>query len=210
MFVSVLFLWFCFRRVCWHVDAPLPPRGCLCWQNLLLRPRFKYRRSCYRAKGFVLSEANGELCTVSHFHFLSLPVSGAQPFLFVPRTTWAKRKNWTLNLGWKPKRLVATSEVCQARPRRGKILPSHKCLSQSSNKYCPPYFLSFKRIFLIYGLNCEYFFFKSWLILHCFDWSWRRVSQSLTTRSSFLCSLKVAQQPSTPVTMTTAPARTRM
>lgn len=33
---------------------------------------------------------------------------------------------------------------------------------------------------------------------------------SLTTHSSLLCSLKVAQQPSTPVTMTMTPARTRM
>lgn len=78
--------------VCWRVDAPLSPRGCLCWQNLLLRPRFENGRSCYRVKGFVLSEANWELCTVSHFHFLSLPVSGAQPIPLHAENNLGKKK----------------------------------------------------------------------------------------------------------------------
>lgn len=102
---------------CWHVDAPLLPCRCLCCQKLLLRTRLKYGHSCYMVKGFALSEANGELCTVSHFHCLSL--SSCQDQL------WQKKQN---SESWgKPRNLVKMLKVGRAQPRRGENLQPISC-----------------------------------------------------------------------------------
>lgn len=127
---------------CWHVDAPLLPCRCPCWQNLLLRTRFKYGRRCYRVKVLFCLRLTRSCAPCPTSTFCPWLRRERSHFFFTPRTTSAK--NRTPNLGGNPESWSRCGKFVK-KPQRGVgggsaapfLLQSHV-----SNTYCPPYFLN--------------------------------------------------------------------